>query len=86
MINITQLRKQLDKEDKKLLITLGKRFDIAKKIGRYKKSAGLPPLDRKRFNEVIKTRTIWGKDLKINQKFIKDIFILIHEETLKIEK
>lgn len=76
MKNIEDLRKQIDKIDSSIVILLAKRMEIVKKVGKLKKKSNLPPLDNKRWKEIIKTK----KD------FIRKIWEIIHEEALKIEK
>jgi len=48
---------------------------VVEKVGKYKKENNIPPLDKKRWQEVIKTK----------KGFIKKIWEIIHEEALKIE-
>jgi chorismate mutase len=86
MLNLDFYRDQIDKIDKKLIKLSAKRFRIVGKVGQLKKNLGLPPLDKKRWQQVLKTRMEWGKKQGIDPIFIKKIYQLIHKEGLKIEK
>ncbi len=69
------LRKQIDEIDNSIVILLAKRMEIVKKVGKLKKVNNLPPLDNKRWKEIIKTK----------KGFIRKIWGIIHDEALKIE-
>ena len=69
-------RKQIDEVDEQIVNLLAKRMKVVEKVGKYKKENNIPPLDKKRWQEVIKTK----------KGFIKKIWEIIHEEALKIEK
>jgi len=73
---LNDLRKQIDEIDTAIVNLLAKRMKVVEKVGKYKKENNLPPLDKKRWQEVIKTK----------KGFIKKIWEIIHEEALKIEK
>ena len=78
-------RKQIDALDEELLQILGKRINIVKEIGRYKKSNGIAPLDKKRWQTVLKSQLSRKELLNLSQDFIKKLYGLIHEYSLKIE-
>ncbi|MCS6956316.1 MAG: chorismate mutase [Patescibacteria group bacterium] len=86
MKKLEDYRKQIDKIDEKLIKTLSKRFFVVKKIGKLKKKLNLPPLDKKRWNEIIKSRTDLGEKIGLSKKLIKKIYQAIHDYSLKIEK
>ena len=76
MKNIEDLRKQIDVLDDHIVSLLAKRMKVVKDVGKFKKENNLPPLDNKRWKEIIKTK----------KGFIKKIWEIIHDEALKIEK
>jgi len=76
MKNIEDLRKQIDEIDESIVTLLAKRMKIVKEVGVFKKKNNLPPLDNKRWKEIIKTK----------KGFVKKIWEIIHDESLKIEK
>lgn len=86
MRKINLYRKQIDKIDKEIIKLLGKRYLVVKKIWEEKKRVGLPALDKKRFFQVLGTRMRWAKLIGVDEVLVKNIFKLIHKQSLKIEK
>lgn len=79
------LRKKIDLIDKNLIYLLEKRQQIVEKIGILKKKHKFSILDKKRWKQVLNTRSKWALDKGMRKDFIKNIFELIHDEALKIE-
>lgn len=79
-------RKKIDQIDKKIIELIKKRIIIVKKIGIYKKNHNLPFFDKKRFQLLIKKNINLGEKLGIDKNFIKKLYSLIHQLSLKIEK
>jgi Chorismate mutase len=59
---LDKYRKQIDKIDKKIIDYLAKRYQVVKKVGVFKKKKGLKPFDKKRFQEVLKTRISFAEE------------------------
>lgn len=83
---IQNLRAKLDKIDQTLVNSLKKRQDIVINIGQLKKQHGLPPLDPKRWQQVLETRRQWGSEMGLDPIFIEHIFEVIHNYSLQIEE
>ena len=83
---LMKLREEIDSLDKELLTVLGRRMRVVEKIGRYKKIGNLKPLDKKRWEEVLKTRISMGKLIGFPPKFIRKLFALIHDKSLSIQR
>lgn len=79
-------RKQIDALDKKIIATLAKRISVAKKIGEYKKSQRIAPLDTNRWKKVSASRLSDAGKLGLSKKFVKDFLQLIHKYSLKYQK
>jgi len=73
---LKDFRKHIDELDEQIVNLLAKRMQVVEKVGKYKKENNLPPLDKRRWQEVIKTK----------KGYIKKIWEIIHKEALKIEK
>lgn len=86
MKNIDTLRKKLDSIDTKLLNMLAQRMTIVEEIGKIKKEKGLKALDKKRWEDVLHTRKEIGKRLGLSEKFIENMWNLIHKQSLEKEK
>ena len=74
--NLESLRDQIDEIDELIITLLGKRMQMVKKVGQFKKENNLPSLDNQR----------WEKIIKSKKGFVKKIREIIHREALKIEK
>ena len=79
-------RKKIDAIDKKIIILLGQRSAIVKKICQWKKTNNIPALDKKRWPEVLQTRIKIARNLDLEKDFIEEIYEIIHKNSLKIEK
>lgn len=85
-IMLEDLRKQIDLIDEQLINTLAKRVELVQKIGKLKKEHNLIPLDKKRWEQVMKTRIALAKKLNLSTAFIEKLYNLIHKHSLEIEK
>ncbi|HEY4505481.1 MAG TPA: chorismate mutase [Candidatus Paceibacterota bacterium] len=83
--DLNNLRKEIDKLDRIIIVTLKERLSVVNEIGKLKKLQNLPFLNENRWNEVVKTRLALARELGVNGDFIKQIFDLIHTEALRIE-
>jgi chorismate mutase len=83
---LDKYRKQIDKIDKKIIDYLAKRYQVVKKVGEFKKKKGLKPFDKKRFQEVLKTRISFAEEKGLPKELIKKIYQTIHKFSLEIEK
>ena len=82
---LEQWRHQIDLLDAQLLKILAERRHIVLEIGEYKKEQGLPPLDEKRWEQVLQSKIALAKDLDISPEFIRALYNLIHEYSLELE-
>lgn len=78
-------RKQIEIIDKKIILLLGRRFDVAKKIGAYKRARGLKLLDTERERELMEVLIKEGKKLGISKISIRSIWPAILRESLSKE-
>ena len=79
-------RRQIDEIDTQIIDLLEKRFEIIKKVGKYKKERNIPPLQPERWQQVLQTRKNLAKEKWLNPELIEKIWNLIHEEALRLEK
>ncbi len=84
--NIDSLRKQIDLVDEKIIEALADRIKLVKEIGKIKKANNFPFLDQKRWQEVLETRLKIAQSKGLSQKFIKQIFDILHEYSLEVEQ
>ncbi|MBI2314914.1 chorismate mutase [Candidatus Daviesbacteria bacterium] len=79
-------RKQINSVDQKLLILLAKRLSLARKIGQHKKKRNLPILDQQRWNKILESNLNQAKSLNLSEIFIKRMFNLLHQYSLRVQK
>lgn len=83
--NLEELRNQIDIVDQELIRALRKRFSLVELVGKVKKRNEVKPLDATRWQQVLLSRTKWGKELDLDPVFITNIFNQIHDYSLQIE-
>lgn len=79
------LRNRIDAIDTELLETLSARVDIVRKIGQYKKDHNVTALQINRWTKLMDDRVNIGKKLELNEKFVKTLFQLIHEDSVRMQ-
>lgn len=80
---IAPLRNQIDEQDDQLLALLAKRMKISREIGQYKKEHGMTVLQPIRYREILDKRGVQGTLSGMDNEFVKKIFELIHEESVR---
>lgn len=83
---LSDWRDQIDEIDAQVLELLAKRRHIVLEIGEYKRERGLPPLDAKRWEQVLQSKMTLAKDLDVSPEFIRDLYNLIHDYSLELEQ
>ncbi|MEZ4852890.1 chorismate mutase [Flavobacterium sp.] len=79
---LNTLRVQIDAIDEKLLENLGKRMQIANKIGLLKKEKNVAILQNNRWKEIQKKMIFSGKEKGLSEAFILQLFKAIHQESI----
>jgi chorismate mutase len=79
------LREKIDHLDQELIEVLGTRTKLIEKIGEYKKENNVTVFQLERWNEIMKTRPEWGEQLKLANEFIKELYRIIHDESIRIQ-
>lgn len=79
------LRNRIDSIDAELLETLSARVAIVKEIGRYKKENNVTALQINRWSKLMEDRVNIGRKLDINENFVKTLFQLIHEDSVRMQ-
>ena len=83
--DFSRLRSKIDHADRDLLRALAKRFASALEIGRIKAKLGIPVIQKSRFRELLKERIEMGRKQGISPKFIRALFHLIHDESVRVQ-
>ena len=80
--NIEQLRARIDVIDENLLISLGSRMEVSKKIGEFKKAHNIAIVQAARWDEVLSDMIAKGRTYGLSEKFVTDVFNAIHEASV----
>jgi chorismate mutase len=80
---LEEIREQIDHVDREILELLSQRMSLVEKVGEYKKLNNVAILQMERWNSVFKTRPEWAKALNLNENFVKELFKLIHTESIR---
>jgi chorismate mutase len=80
--NIEQLRARIDVIDENLLISLGSRMEVSRKMGEFKKVHNIAIVQAERWEELIADMIAKGKTYGLSEKFITDVFNAIHEASV----
>lgn len=82
---LDMLRSRIDALDAELLETLSSRVEIVKKIGQYKKENNVTALQISRWSQIMENRINTGRKLNLNETFVKILFQLIHEDSVRMQ-
>lgn len=82
---LDMLRSRIDAIDSELLEMLSSRVAIVKEIGRYKKENNVTALQINRWSQLMDNRVNIGKKLELNETFVKILFQLIHEDSVRMQ-
>lgn len=75
-------RKEIDVIDDELLNLIAKRMNISEKIGNFKKEHKVTVLQMDRWEQVLEDHINKGVNLGLNDESVKDIFEIIHKDSI----
>ncbi len=79
------LRNRIDVIDSELLEMLASRLEIVKQIGKYKRENNVTALQINRWSQLMDDRVNLGNKLDLNDTFVKILFQLIHEDSVRMQ-
>ncbi|SHF59521.1 3-deoxy-D-arabinoheptulosonate-7-phosphate synthase [Mariniphaga anaerophila] len=82
---LDMLRSRIDAIDSELLELLASRVTIVKEIGKYKKENNVTALQINRWAQLMENRVKTGTKLDLNETFVKILFQLIHEDSVRMQ-
>jgi len=82
---LDMLRNRIDAIDSELLELLSSRVAIVKEIGTYKKQNNVTALQINRWAQLMENRVKVGTGLNLDETFIKILFQLIHEDSVRMQ-
>lgn len=81
--SLGSLRKQIDEMDDNLLNLLTKRMRISREIALYKKEHNMGVVQTARYSEILDKRCAQGSLCGMSADFVRRIYELIHEESVR---
>jgi chorismate mutase len=85
LCEIDAIRAKIDRIDDELLLMLAERMKASKEIGEFKKEHNISILQIKRWRKIIRKALKEGNNLGLQPDFIKAVYQLIHEESIRIQ-
>jgi len=82
---LEDLREKIDHIDQEIIETLATRMRLVDRIGEYKKDNNVTAFQLERWNEIMTTRPDWGQQAKLAHEFIKELYRVIHDESIRIQ-
>lgn len=79
---LQELRLEVDSLDDHIIRLLGKRMEIARKMGNIKRRNNVSTLQPQRWKEIIASRIADGKEQELSEDFVLQLFQAIHEEAI----
>ncbi len=79
---IEQLRSQIDIIDENLLMALGSRMDVSRKIGEFKKVHNIAIVQASRWDSILSSMIEKGRDYGLDESFITAVFTAIHDASV----
>ncbi len=83
--NLVHLRRQIDQLDNELIEVLGKRMNVSREIGAFKKEHNMPVVQAGRYDDIMTTRVLAAKSMGMSEDFMRSILSTIHEESVRIQ-
>ena len=85
-MDLEQARKEIDSLDKKILKLVAKRFSLLPELAKFKAENILPIRQLEREKELLSARKALAKSLDLDELFSERLFILILEESLRLQE
>ena len=77
------LRGQINELDREIVEIIAQRMKIVDQVGAYKKANNVKTVQVDRWNEILETRQDWADSFGMKKEFAKDLFELIHTQSVK---
>ena len=78
-----ELRQKMDVADREIVEALARRMALVEELAEYKKENNVKILQFDRWQEIFNTRTEWAHRLNVNDKFVAELYKLIHLESIR---
>jgi chorismate mutase len=78
-----ELRQKMDVADREIVEALARRMALVAELAEYKKENNVKILQLDRWNEIFASRPEWAKRAGVNEKFVAELYKLIHIESIR---
>lgn len=78
-----ELRHKMDEADREIMEGLARRMALVGELAEYKKENDVKILQMDRWNEIFESRQAWARKLQVNEKFVAELYKLIHIESIR---
>jgi chorismate mutase len=83
--DITSLRDEIDQLDEQLWEIIGKRADIVRQVGEWKRKHGERVLQPERWLQVVQHCQDVAKKYNLSETLVQEVMEAIHNESVRIE-
>ena len=84
MNDLELLRKEIDQLDEQLWMIIGKRVDVARQIGEWKREHDEPIVQAQRYQQVLKHCQQLGQQYGLSETVIREVMEALHKENIRI--
>lgn len=81
--SLSELRREIEELDERLLDLISRRMAIAREIGRYKKQKNMPVLQPHRYEHLVTQMSSQAAGLGLEEQFVRQILEALHEESVR---
>ncbi len=82
---LSRFREELNELDEQLVTLLGKRYQVIREVGHFKKANTIPMMQSRRVEKVKDWCAEMGMKVQLDPDFIRDLYTLIIDEACRIE-
>lgn len=86
MSDIGAYRQEIDALDEEIIRALGKRFDVVRKVGKFKADTGVAVMQPDRIEQIKKRCTSLGNQYGVRPEFLHEMYDLIIRESCHLEE
>ena len=85
MKELSSLRAEIDLLDEQLWEIIGRRVDVAREIGEWKRTHAEPVIQAQRYQEVLEHCYRVGQQYGLSIEVIKEVMEALHKESVRVE-
>ena len=85
MKDLASLRAEIDLLDEQLLMIIGKRVDVARQIGEWKREHDEPIVQAQRYQQVLERCQQLGRQYGLSETVIREVMEALHKESIRVE-